>query len=237
MIREALRLLHATAFTLEMSRRCAGAYRRTGRREDGMRWVQAWVDGFGPRFGIDVVSDGGANVAWDRPLIVMANHQSYLDVFALSHALPRIYGMVAKRELARAPFFGGVLEATGSVVVDRTNRRQAVHAMQDAAAEIRGGKSIVVFPEGTRAPPHVIRPLKKGGLHLAQAAGVPIIPVGIVGSAELMPRTNTGLRPGRITVHIGDPIAAPADESPEARAAFAERVRRELAELTGFRLA
>ena len=234
MIRASLRLLHATLYTLEMSRRCAVAYRRTGRREDGLHVVQAWVDRFGARFDVDVVSQGGDQVDWDRPHIVMANHQSYLDIFALCRALPRLYGMVAKGELARVPFFADVLEVVGCVVVDRANHQQAVHAMQRAADEVRGGKSILIFPEGTRSPRSVIGPFKKGGLHLALAARVPVVPVGIRGSATLMPRNNTALYPGTMDVRIGDPIAPTGDDTPEAREVLAARVRADLERLTGF---
>jgi 1-acyl-sn-glycerol-3-phosphate acyltransferase len=152
-------------------------------------------------------------------------------VLALYRALPYIFGFVAKKQLFSVPFFGGVMRAVRCVPVDRQRRVEAMGAMREAAQTVAAGTTINVFPEGTRSPGDRIAPLKKGPFYLAQLAGVPVVPVGIRGTAALMPRQNTGIRPGVVEVHVGEPIAPPPPEDTKGRKALMARVREELSRL------
>jgi 1-acyl-sn-glycerol-3-phosphate acyltransferase len=106
--------------------------------------------------------------------------------------------------------------------------------MADAADALRQSQtSIAVFPEGTRGRGDVIGKMKKGPFHLAQLAGVASLPIGIRGTAPLMPRENTGIRSGVIEVHIGKPIAPIPRDNREARNALMNEVRAEVARLAG----
>jgi 1-acyl-sn-glycerol-3-phosphate acyltransferase len=225
-----LRLVRATGYTLDMCRRAVMASRRGGGRAAVRALAKQWAQGLSERMGIEIQVTGMEYFDPGRPCIVMANHQSYLDVLALYQAFPEPFGIVAKKELYRIPLFGNVMEELGCVKVDRGKHRDAVAALEAAAEEVRRGTSIMVFPEGTRSLGDRIGPMKKGPFHLAQSAGVPVLPVGIRGSAELMPRRNTGIRPGRIEVHVGEALAPPGPGT-EARNALAARVRAELARL------
>ncbi len=111
-----------------------------------------------------------------------------------------------KKELARIPVFGWVLLALGQVMIDRSNAKQARESMADAVKGLTGNLSILIYPEGTRSKDGLLQPLKKGGFHLAVQAGMPIVPVRVSGSHELLPSGALTVRPGRLVVELFDPI-------------------------------
>jgi 1-acyl-sn-glycerol-3-phosphate acyltransferase len=195
--------------------------------------IKEWANGLASRMAIEIRTQGVDRVDWSRPVVIMANHQSYLDVLALFSALPRPVGVLAKKELFAVPLFGGVMRAIGCVPVDRSNRGEAMEMVRGAADQVRAGSSIAVFPEGTRGPGDRVAPMKKGPFYLAQLADVDIVPVGIRGSGKLMPRSNTAIYPGVIEVSIGDPLRFPAGGGPAARRVAMTMVRDALCHLTG----
>jgi 1-acyl-sn-glycerol-3-phosphate acyltransferase len=180
---------------------------------------------------IEVRAHGLDAVDWSLPRVLMANHQSYLDVMALYRVLPLCFGFIAKKGLYTVPFFAGVMDAVGCVPIDRAHRTDALASMNKAARIVSAGSTIAVFPEGTRSLGDRIAPLKKGSFHLVQLAQVPALPIGIRGAGALMPRRNTGIRPGVIEVHVGEPIPPPPPDDNEARVALMARVRSELSRL------
>jgi 1-acyl-sn-glycerol-3-phosphate acyltransferase len=136
----------------------------------------------------------------------MSNHLSYVDIVALLLALPNIPGFLAKRELTRVPFLGQALRSGGHVVVDRGQRASAMQAINMAAEQVKNGKTVLIFPEGTRGPSDTVGDFKKGGFYLARAASVPILPVGLRGSRDVFPKESLLVRPGVVEVYIGKPI-------------------------------
>ena len=225
-----VRLGWAAWYTLGMCRK-AMFEKAFGAEDDRVRELtKDWAQGLSERMHIEVRAHGVDTIDWSAPCVVMANHQSYLDVLALYHALPRCIGFVAKKPLFSVPLFGGVMRSLGCVPVERARRADAASSVKDAAARVRAGASIAVFPEGTRSAGDRIAPLKKGPFLLAQLAGVPAIPVGIRGSGALMPRKNTGIRPGVIEVFAGKPIPLTA-RGGAARTALMAQVRAELSRL------
>jgi 1-acyl-sn-glycerol-3-phosphate acyltransferase len=206
---------------------------RGGTDEQVRARVKEWAQGLSERADVRVKAVGVEGVDWSQPRVMMANHQSYLDVLGMFHAIPRIFGFVAKRELYVLPFFSGVMRAIGCIAVDRGKQEKAVTALRRAGEQIRNGAPIAIFPEGTRGPGDCICKLKKGGFYLAQAAQVEILPIGIVGADRLMPRRNTGMWPGEIEVRVGSPIPPPPPNDNAAREATMRRVREELSRLTG----
>ncbi len=175
-------------------------------------------------------------VPTDRRVVLMANHQSHADAPALFVALPVLPVFLAKKELRRVPLFGRLMETGGHVFIDRGKHDSAVSTIDDAAASLRPGHPLLVFPEGTRARGSEIARFKKGGFHLARKARVPIIPIGIRGSREVWPRGQAYAVPGLITVHIGEPISADEVAS-EPLEALMDRVRTEISELSATPLA
>ena len=194
--------------------------------------TKQWASGLRSRLGIEVRAEGFDEIDWSKPYIVMANHQSYLDVLALFSALPRTFGVVAKKGLFDVPFFSGVMRAIGCIPIDRADRADAIAMLRSAADQVRGGNTIAVFPEGTRSGGDCIQPLKRGPFHLARLAKVPVIPVGIHGTHALMPRSNTGIRSGVIEIRCGAPMIAPLGSGAK-QVAFIEQVRGELGRLAG----
>ncbi|MFH1808676.1 MAG: lysophospholipid acyltransferase family protein [Pseudomonadota bacterium] len=174
---------------------------------------------------------GGDQLDLSRPHLYVSNHQSGLDILVLCGHLPQRVVFVAKKELARVPFVGWGLKLGGHVLIDRADRSQSYSALEAAGAEVRAGKSVIIFPEGTRSPPRELWPFKRGAMMLARAARVPIVPVGIVGSAERMKARQIYTTPGLVGVRIGQPIL-PEDFDDDDHVLI-ERVRTEIARLAG----
>jgi 1-acyl-sn-glycerol-3-phosphate acyltransferase len=149
---------------------------------------------------------GQENVDPKRPTIYVGNHQSTIDIPAHFLAVPVPFRYVAKSQLAWVPLIGWYLALAGHVFVNRSNRAKAIASLDAAAAKIRGGTSIFLYPEGTRSPDGRILPFKKGPFALALKSRVPVCPVTIEGSGDLMPKNSWNITPGPIRVRIGKPI-------------------------------
>ena len=156
--------------------------------------------------GVKVRVHGLENADCNEPRIFASNHVSWFDVPALATILPR-YKFVAKAELFKVPIFGGGMRAAGMIEIQRDNRKAAFGAYDVAAERIRAGNSVVVFPEGTRGHAYPLRPFKKGPFVLAIAAGVPIVPIIIHGTIEIMPKGSLWAHPGTIDVHLLEPVS------------------------------
>lgn len=153
---------------------------------------------------------------WDRmpediregrqPVIFMSNHESQMDPPILVAALPLPAVYIAKQELKYVPFIGWAARVAGVIFIDRGDRDRAIRSIHAAAMEIRGGKNVVIFPEGTRSRTGQMLPFKKGGFALAQDAGVPIIPMATVGGFQVLPSGSLRIRPGRYTLLMGEPV-------------------------------
>ncbi|HEX9399553.1 MAG TPA: lysophospholipid acyltransferase family protein [Anaeromyxobacter sp.] len=162
------------------------------------------------------------------PVIFASNHESALDIWAVFVAIPRSFRFIAKQELFRLPLFGWYLRLGGHIPVDRSNHARAVASLRHAAHVVRGGTSILVFPEGTRSRDGRIQPFKKGSFVIAKDAGVPVIPIAISGSGAVTPSKVVAVHPGTIRIAAGDPID-PA-RFPD-KAALVVEVRRRIIEL------
>jgi 1-acyl-sn-glycerol-3-phosphate acyltransferase len=180
---------------------------------------------------VHVAVRGGDKIDVNQSHVYVCNHQSGLDIMITMGWLPQFMHFVAKKELLRAPFVGWCMSLSGHIFVDRARGAQALSALRNAASGVSGGKSVIVFPEGTRFPPRTIGPFKLGAFVLARAARVPVVPVGIVGSADRMQARRIYTTPGVVGLRIGDPI--PPEQFDEDDAALAERVRKIVADLAG----
>jgi 1-acyl-sn-glycerol-3-phosphate acyltransferase len=167
-----------------------------------------------------------------QPYVFMANHLSTVDIWALFVAIPTKIRFIAKKQLGRIPLFGWAMAAGQFIFIDRQNPLAARRSIDQASARIRSGSSVAMFPEGTRSADGYLGPFKKGGFHLAIAAGVPIVPIGIRGARDVMPRGSLILRRGPVTVEIGAPIPTIGLVSAD-RDVLSERVRNEVARLSG----
>ncbi|BDU68521.1 hypothetical protein GETHOR_06220 [Geothrix oryzae] len=163
-----------------------------------------------------------------QSVIFMSNHESQMDPPILVAALPLPAVYIAKKELKYVPFIGWAGWAAGVIFIDRGDRERARRSIRDAAQQIRDGKNVVIFPEGTRSHTGQMLPFKKGGFALAQDAGVPIVPMATVGGHQVLPPGSMKIRPGRYTLLMGQPVH-PADH-PD-RDSLVQEVRRRIEEL------
>ncbi|HEY6007361.1 MAG TPA: lysophospholipid acyltransferase family protein [Geobacteraceae bacterium] len=173
--------------------------------------------------GVRVAVRGLENIP-GGPVIFMSNHQGNFDIFTLFRAIPQQFAWIAKEELFRIPVFGHSLARAGYIPLDRSDGRSALRSMYAAAERIRGGTSVVIFPEGTRTEDGRLLPFKRGGFVIAAKAGVPIVPCTISGSREVNPSKRIELYPGTITISFAPPITAAARNDAE-RQELLERVR------------
>jgi lysophosphatidate acyltransferase len=115
-----------------------------------------------------------------RPVVIIGNHQSELDVLMLGQMFPKYTSVTAKKSLRNVPFLGWFMTLSGTVFIDRVDRSQAMKAFEGAAREMKEHRqNVFIFPEGTRsyAEKPILLPFKKGAFHLAVQAGVDILPV------------------------------------------------------------
>jgi 1-acyl-sn-glycerol-3-phosphate acyltransferase len=166
-----------------------------------------WAPGMLWLSGAQLRVEGSPAALADRPAIYVMNHQSSLDIPAAFAVLPVDLRFIAKHTLRRVPFLGWFMSWTGMVFVDRSNSTQAVGTLNAAAERVRGGISLLAYPEGTRSRDGSILPFKKGPFVLALQAGVPIVPIAIAGSRECMPAHLRPFRPGVVRMAIGEPIS------------------------------
>ena len=123
--------------------------------------------------------------------------------------MPRRIYWIAKKELFDIPVFGPSMRRGGYIPLDRSDGRKALKSMENAARIIRTGKSVVMFPEGTRSKDGNLLPFKRGGFLLALRAGVPVMPVTINGSGRINPAGRIRLYRGNITITLHPPLTIP----------------------------
>ena len=178
--------------------------------KEGPRSIYAWATRTWARSvlvsaGVRARIHNPERLSREKGAVYISNHVSWFDVFVLAAELPR-YSFIAKSELRKIPMFGYGAEAAGIVFLDRDNRKAAFESYKLAAKEVERGRSIVVYPEGTRGRDYHLRPFKKGPFVLAIASQCPVIPTIIHGSREVMAKGSFRIRRGVIDVHFLDPI-------------------------------
>ncbi len=182
--------------------------------------------------GVGLRVEGQEHIPRGQAVIYMPNHQSNFDILALFASLPVQFRWLAKEELFHIPLFGFAMRRTGYIPVDRSDRKKAIESMKEAARRIGEGASVIVFPEGTRSPDGRLLPFKKGGFLLALQAQVPVVPVAITGSRDIMPKKSRWIQGGTIHVRIFPPVPTEA-RGAEDRDSFIETVRQPIAAAVG----
>ncbi len=162
------------------------------------------------------------------PYVVVANHQSMLDILLLSH-LPREMKWVAKEELFRTPWVGWMLRMTGDIPVRRGDPESGGEALEKAKSYLARGMSVMMFPEGTRSARGTMLPFKSGAFRLAIEAGVPVLPVAVSGTAHGMPKGGPWVRPCRATARILEPVSVEGLR-PEDTTRLRDQVRERIAQ-------
>src|SRR6266542_4424955 len=139
------------------------------------------------------------------PYVVVANHQSFLDIFALCN-VHHEWKWVAKKELFKIPMFGWGFTLTGSISLDRGDTASAIAVMGKSRRYLKDGMSVMMFPEGTRSEDGNLLPFRPGAFKLAVETGAPVLPIAVSGSARGMPKGSPCVRPAKITIRILEPV-------------------------------
>lgn len=167
----------------------------------------------------------------DRAQILVANHQSWFDVFALAGTLPVRFSFVGKKELSRIPCFGVAWARVGHYAVDRSDYKSSMKSLRKAVDRIKSDATTVVFfPEGTRSPTGELARFKKGAFILAITAQAPVVPVAVLGTRRVMAKGRWLIRPGRVTIRAAAPICTKGMTMAD-RDALVRRARDEVAAL------
>lgn len=156
--------------------------------------------------GVQVTVTGQENLDHGSTYIFAANHQSQFDIFALQGYLGFDFRWMAKKELFSVPIFGAGMRAAGYISVDRSRGRQALQSLNEAAQQINDGTSVIIFPEGTRSRNGQLQAFKSGAMVLAIKARVPIVPVAIIGTHDILAKGKLLARPGRVMIRLGPPL-------------------------------
>ncbi|MDC6450961.1 lysophospholipid acyltransferase family protein [Pseudomonadales bacterium] len=156
---------------------------------------------------IGVQTTGKEHIKQGQSYVIVANHQSLLDIYLLYGYLSTDVKWVMKQELRAVPILGLACEMMGHVIVDRSNTASALASMERARERIKDGMSVIFFAEGTRSRSGELKPFKKGAFRMAQELNLPILPVTIQNTRHILPSDTIDLRPGITRMIIGKPIS------------------------------
>ena len=158
-------------------------------------------------YGAKLQVSGTENINASDHFVYVSNHASYTDIPILFAAIPQDLRLILRHTLTRVPIWGWALYLSPMIIINRSNAAKAKKTLAQAAENIRGGSSVLLFPEGTRTHDGVMQSFKRGAFHLAYQSGAKVIPVAINGSFEFMRRT--AILPStnkKIIVSIGTPL-------------------------------
>jgi len=169
-----------------------------------IRW---WARTIVRAAGIDLRGERVDMLTGEQRYILVANHYSYLDIPCILAAVPQPIRFMAKVSLFKIPIFGWALGRAGFIPIDRKNRRTAVKSFDQAGDRIRRGNTIVIFPEEGRTPLRTLRPFQRGAFLLAIRSGLPIVPLAIDGTFDVLAVGAKRITPGVVTIKVGTSIA------------------------------
>ena len=152
--------------------------------------------------GMIVTQSGTEHLDPTQSYVIVANHQSLYDIYVLYGYLGVDIKWVMKSELRSVPVLGIACEAMGHILIDRSNTEASLHSINSARSRIRNGISVVFFPEGTRSRNGDLKTFKKGAFRFAQEMGLPILPVAIHGTKDILPSDTIDLMPGHARIEI-----------------------------------
>jgi len=193
--------------------------------QNSIRWARSII-GFSPIWRIFVT--GREHLRKEKHYIIVANHQSLLDILAVCAALPINFKFLAKRELFQIPLMGWAMASAGYIPVDRASHKSGREAMQRITRVLNKSVSVLLFPEGTRSPDGKIHAFKMGAFKLARDNKVEILPVVIDGTGQALPKKSWLIKKkSTFIVSIGKPVSLEdfADSSVEEAK---EKIRHEM---------
>jgi 1-acyl-sn-glycerol-3-phosphate acyltransferase len=156
--------------------------------------------------GVGVRVHGLENLSAGESYVFLSTHQSYMDIPVMLGYLPAQLRIAAKREVFQIPFLGWHMQRGGHISINRSSTQEAVETLRRASQEIRPGISVFLYPEGTRTRDGSLLPFKKGGFKFALQTRLPIIPVTIIGTRQLLPPDSIIFRPRPVDMYLDAPI-------------------------------
>lgn len=144
----------------------------------------------------------------DGAFVIMTNHRSYYDIPTVFCCVPGRVRMIAKKQLFYTPIFGRAMLAAGFIKIDREKREKAVASLKESGDLLSQGVRVWIAPEGTRSRDGKLGPFKSGGFHLAVDAGVPILPIALEGTEDILHASGLTVQKG---AHVRARILKPID--------------------------
>jgi 1-acyl-sn-glycerol-3-phosphate acyltransferase len=169
--------------------------------------MASWWGRFAARLlGVSVEVIGEEHYRPGQNYLIVSNHASMADIPLILGSIRLNLRFVAKEELGKIPLLGWAMKGSGYVLIKRGQNREALQSLLDAAERLKEGRSIHIFPEGTRSEDGRLLPFKRGAFIIGRKAGVPVLPVTIVGSHLITPKKSLKIRKGSVKLIIGEPI-------------------------------
>ena len=192
-----------------------------------------WAPGLAnPAGGLTV--DGAESIDWSRPYLVVANHESLLDICVLFMAVPVPLRFLLKDEMRRVPFLAGYARATGMLFITRDDRRAGPQLRRQVAGVLGAGQSLCLFPEGTRTRDGRLGEFKSGSFQAAIDAGVDVLPIALHGTGAVLPAAGFfRICRGPMRATVGRPITVAARVGAAGRQAVAREAQDAVAAMLG----
>ena len=178
--------------------------------------------------GVHVRLHGTEHLDPQQSYVIVANHLSQYDIWVLYGHLDKDFRWVMKQELRKMPVIGFSCALLGHIFVDRRNSQAAINSLKAAKARLVDGTSILFFPEGTRSRDGKLRPFKKGAFRMAQELGLPLLPVTLTGTREVLPPDSLHMQPGPVALTVHAPVTVEGNDEAAMEAAL-ERCRSAIA--------
>jgi 1-acyl-sn-glycerol-3-phosphate acyltransferase len=177
---------------------------RTG---DSFYRLAAWWGRFSAKlFGISIDVIGSENYSSEQNYLVISNHAGMADIPLILGTINVNLRFLAKEELGKIPIFGWSLKQAGYVMIKRGQNREALKSLLAATNVLKNGRTVHIFPEGTRSFDGKLLPFKRGAFLVAEKGGAPVLPVTIIGSHQITPKKSLKINKGKIRIIIAPPI-------------------------------
>ncbi len=174
---------------------------------DAFHKIASWWGRFSAKlFGISIEVTGRENYNSEQNYLVISNHAGMADIPLLLGTMNLNLRFLAKEELGKIPLLGRALRQAGYVMIKRGQNRDALKSLFAATEVLKSGRSVHIFPEGTRSATGELLPFKRGAFRVAQAGGAPVLPITIIGSHLITPKKSLKINKGTIRVIIDKPI-------------------------------
>ena len=159
--------------------------------------------------GVHITVKGIENIPKDKAVLYVGNHRSYFDILTGYVTVPTLMGFVAKKEMEKWPLLSNWMKNVHCLFLNRTDMKEGLKTILEGIAQVKGGISVWIFPEGTRNQNEDLMdllPFKEGSLKIAEKSGCPIVPVAMTGTAEVLEKHFPFITPSHITIYYGKPF-------------------------------